>query len=203
MHTNNPYAQAGWHNPANPLAYSQRHSTSATTPPTFGALPAASNALPTILEFKFTSYNPDIMNCLVYGPRNAQYFTISTDDTFPDTTTISKQGSQVVAVIEWHRHPIVEVKGQIPKQRAAQWMPLSENQSSREMNVNGKQFAWVPQGSSLQLFGTGTTSAQQYAKLIRGAQSLTLQLSTEAIQTGILEASVVAALLLQSGRHID
>lgn len=90
------------------------------------------------------------------------------------------------------------------------------------MNALGKTFVWAPDGkyicvrvpmnpcfvcpftpSSIQLYSSGLGAPQIYARICREEGAVELELTAEAIQIGLLEVCVAAALLLQSGRKID
>ena len=126
MYTNNPYAQGGWYNPQN--SHSINNSpwcTNALHPPTFGALPPSqTNA--SILAFEFSSFQPDILNSVVTGPNNREFFTIRT--TTPACTVIYKSGtSSPFCTINWQTHPTVEAEGILGRQRTGEFLRLSGN----------------------------------------------------------------------------
>jgi len=58
-------------------------------------------------------------------------------------------------------------------------------------------------GDDIQLYTHGTANPELYAKVIRGEGYVALDITTHAIQLGLLEPCVVAVVLMQSGRHID
>jgi hypothetical protein len=55
----------------------------------------------------------------------------------------------------------------------------------------------------LQLYSAGLGAPQIYARVAREEGAVALELTSEAIQIGLLEVAVAAALLLQCGRNID
>ena len=88
MYTNNPYAQGGWYNPENSRSINNGPwCPNALHPPTFGALPP-SKTNPSILTFEFSSFQPDILNSVVTGPDNREFFQIRT------TTPACTRGTQ-------------------------------------------------------------------------------------------------------------
>ncbi|TFK35941.1 hypothetical protein BDQ12DRAFT_756512 [Crucibulum laeve] len=202
MHTNNPYAQGGWYNPANPLAVGQLEQSHAPHPPTFGALPSPTMSPPSTLEFNFTSFSPDIFNCIVQGPQDLQYFSITTSNAYPRVTTIVKPGG-ALATIQWHQHPILEIKGLVSYQPTSHWIPLSADRSYRTMNVHGRVLTWVPQINSIYLYSGGPAPAEQYGRIVRSSNVVTLEITNQAIQAGMLEPATIATFLLQCGVHID
>ena len=77
MFVNNPHAQAGWYNPQNPQSINQspwRPNSSKTL--TFGALPNLNETPASVLTFALSFFNPDILNCLVTGPKSRRFFDI-------------------------------------------------------------------------------------------------------------------------------
>lgn len=126
MFTNNPYAQAGWHNPQNPHSINQSPwRPNSSHPPTFGALPNLNENPASVLTFEFSSFNPDILNCLVTGPKGRKFFDIRTSNS---TTIISKPG-EAFATIYWARHPMVEAPGVISRQATGDFIKLSQDQA--------------------------------------------------------------------------
>lgn len=87
------------------------------------------------------------------------------------------------------------------------------------MQVQGRLYRWVPQDNNicvsdfqsylsayidaLQLFNSGPGPAMIHAKITRATGRIILEMTTDALNAGLLEACVVAAVLLQSGRNID
>ena len=160
MFTNNPYAQGGWHNPQNVLSINNAPWVpNAWHPPTFGALPA-SQTNSSILTFEFSSFQPDILNSVVTGPNNSEFFTVRTPT--PGYTVIYKAGAPF-ATITWQHNPIVEAGGIITRQRASDFLKISPDNryeisflqyncfanfffSHRLMTVNYKTYAWIPRG---------------------------------------------------------
>ena len=126
MYCNNPYAQGGWYNPQN--SHSINNSpwcANALHPPTFGALPASqTNA--SILSFEFSSFQPDILNSVVTGPNNREFFTIKTAT--PACTVIYKSGTtSPFCTINWQANPTVEAEGILDRQRTGEFLRLSGN----------------------------------------------------------------------------
>ncbi|KAF8888317.1 hypothetical protein BD779DRAFT_1470343 [Infundibulicybe gibba] len=195
MHMNNPFAQGGWPNPSNPGV----GDPGAPTPSVFGALPLAGTPTPpTILTFTFTSFTPNILNCDVYGPRSQRYYSIATGQ--GPTIFHDAQGRQV-ALVDW-QPPCVEIRGVVTYQRAAQWMPMLSDRSSRSMIIGRQTYTWIPRDGVLGLYSTGPSS-ELLARICRLRDSAILEITTEALKAGLLEAAVVSGTLLLSGRNID
>ncbi|KAJ7603935.1 hypothetical protein B0H17DRAFT_1222336 [Mycena rosella] len=71
------------------------------------------------------------------------------------------------------------------------------------MSALGKTFVWAPDGKYICLYSAGLGVPQIYARVFREDGEVALELTQEAVQIGLLELCVTAALLLQSGRDID
>ncbi|KAF9065047.1 hypothetical protein BDP27DRAFT_1405070 [Rhodocollybia butyracea] len=196
MNVTNPYAQAGWagSNGTTPL------------PSLFGALPFPSQPPESsIHRFKFTSFNPDILNCVLYGPQSHAYFRVLNNTPSQNFTMFQNREGKSIAVIEWRQSPgaVVEIRDIIRKQLVSSWLPLSSDRTYRFMKARDRTFVWVPQNQYVGLYTYGTTNPELYAKLSRTEGCVTLEISSVAIQIGLFECCVVAVVLLQSGRSID
>ncbi|KAJ7103846.1 hypothetical protein C8R44DRAFT_834601 [Mycena epipterygia] len=187
----NPYTQ-GWQNAGGN-----------GRPSIFGALPFTSpNALPTFFSFRFTAFNPTILNCNVVGPQSRPYFRIMTDAPMPGVTVFQNSNGQNMALVQWHRHPEVEIRGTISRQRTAEMLPLSTDQSSRTMTAGGATLSFTPRDNFIYIY-SGTSQPEMFGRISRGQDKVTLELTGEAIHLGLLEPIVVATFLLQCGRNID
>ncbi|KAJ7625192.1 hypothetical protein B0H17DRAFT_1288206 [Mycena rosella] len=186
----NPYAQGGWTNTANPNAGSSGRSV--PQPSIFGALPYPTPiSSPTFLTFRFSSCSPTLLDSTVTGPKSRTFFRVKTDSPTP------------VVIIEWLKHPIVEIRNILSKRQTSHWLALSADKSYRTMSALGKTFVWAPDGKYICLYSAGLGAPQIYARVFREDGEVTLELTQEAVQIGLLELCVTAALLLQSGRNID
>ncbi|EIN08182.1 hypothetical protein PUNSTDRAFT_113777 [Punctularia strigosozonata HHB-11173 SS5] len=184
----NPYASwgAGQSNPWG----------SVPPPSILGALPSLQTppmppgqraATPNVLAFHFTSFNPTIMNCTVVGPQSRTFFRVVSDpNSSPFCSIIREFEGRNVALVEWQQHPKVEIAGIADKQRVQTWLGLSSDRTSRNMYINNVGYKWTPSGND-----------------ICAHNIVTLELTYEAMQSGLLEPCVVATLLLCCGRNID
>ncbi|KAF8989484.1 hypothetical protein BDQ17DRAFT_1256810 [Cyathus striatus] len=200
MYTNNPYAQAGWHNPANPNAISNQQWGVEAHPPTFGLLPSVPSA-PSILTFRFISCNPNILSCLVNGPKGYPYFSVSSTPDF-SSSTIYRSGGPAIATIFWRSPPTIESQ-LVLRQNVAQWLPLDGQQNYRTMTISGRVYGWYPRGAYLCLCSAGPAPPELYARVSRSGNEVVLEVAPEAIQLGLLEFIIIATVVLQSGRVID
>ncbi|KAF7359953.1 hypothetical protein MVEN_00722100 [Mycena venus] len=215
----NPFAQGGWSNTANPNAGS-----SGTGPPPqpsiFGALPfmwfkvsgisnlahhlldPTRHPTPMFMTFRFTQFSPTIMDSIVIA-NSRTYFHIKTDVPTVGYTVIHNSANQPTIIIEWLKHPVIEIRDILSKRQTSQWLELPADKIYRTMTARGKTFLWVPDGSYISLYSSGLSAPQTYACVARGEGAVALELTSEAIQIGLLEVAIAAALLLQCGRNID
>ncbi|KAK7020091.1 hypothetical protein R3P38DRAFT_3318987 [Favolaschia claudopus] len=198
----NPYAQGGWQNSRNPNATSSRNTI--PQPSVYGAVPfVASGPTPMFVSFRFTSFSPSILNSTVMGPHGKTYFHVTTDVPTPGVTVISNSNNQPTAIVEWLRNPMVEVRGFVHKQQTSDWLALAQGKRYRTMTAKNKTFVWAPDDDSICLYSSGVGAPETYARLTREDGAVALEITSEAIQLGLLDVCVAAALLLQCGRKID
>ncbi|KAJ7148549.1 hypothetical protein C8R43DRAFT_889075 [Mycena crocata] len=191
----NPYSQ-GWQGPGGSSSQNGR-------PSVFGALPFTPPAtLPTFFSFRFTSFNPSILNCTIIGPQSRPYYRIITDSPMPGVSVLQNSNGQNIALVQWHRHPEVEIRSIISRQRTSEMISLSPDQSYRTMSLSGTSFTFTPRDDFIWIYSTAT-QPEIFGRITRGQGTVTLELTGEAIHQGILEPAVVATFLLQCGRNID
>ena len=124
----NPYAQAGWSNPANPHSVNDRPWTpnAPAQPSIFGALPFAQPGSPQQFHsFTFTSLRPNILNSTVLGPRDKMYIAVVTDQPKPGFTLLHLADGKAFGVIQWGQRTIVEVRDIVRKQFAGDFLKLT------------------------------------------------------------------------------
>ncbi|KAJ7292168.1 hypothetical protein C8J57DRAFT_223567 [Mycena rebaudengoi] len=174
-------------------------------PSVHGALPfTADPSASTSLTFYFTALNPTILNCTVVGRNTFPYFSIVTDASMPGYTAFKNTDGKIIALIEWKRSPLVEIRDVFSKQLVNTWLPLSRDSSHRTMKLNGQEFIWAPQKSTICLYPAGTATPELLARICRAEDgTVSLELTSAAISGGLLETSVVATVLLQCGHKID
>ncbi|KAF7311899.1 hypothetical protein MIND_00201100 [Mycena indigotica] len=228
MYDDHPFSQwlqpssIGATSPISPASSSGSSSASraSTTPQPsiYGALPyPTQNPRPAFMTFRFTPLEASIsdgglLNASVTGPPNAKtYFRIRTDAPAVGFTVVAQAGSNApVAVIQWSgadmmATPMVEVKGIVSKRSTSEWLALSSEKSYRTMVARDKPFVWLPEGTHISLYTSGLRQPRMFGRISSEVETgaLLLEISAEAIQIGLLEVCVVAAILLQSGRRID
>ncbi|KIJ61586.1 hypothetical protein HYDPIDRAFT_42553 [Hydnomerulius pinastri MD-312] len=202
MYGTNPFsAQDSWN------AGNGQSSWGAGNPPSvFGALPYPSGSgshapLNELVTFKFTSFNPTILNCKVIGPHNETYFRAVTDASMQGYTVLKNSQGSNIALVEWASHPNVEARGITAKQPVGQWLRLSSDRSSRYMVCNGVSYTWAPSDRFLHLFVSGTSDL--LVRVSKTYDSVVLELTPRAMQLGLLDAAILATILLQCGKSID
>ncbi|KAF8217202.1 hypothetical protein K438DRAFT_1559278 [Mycena galopus ATCC 62051] len=187
----------------NPYSRDLQAPSSGTRPSIFGALPFTSpDTLPTFFSFRFTSFNPSILNCNVIGPKSRPYFRITTDNPVPGVSVFQNSNGQNIALVQWHRHPEVELRNIVDRQRVSEMLSLSPDQTSRRMTVNGATFTFTPRDNFIWLY-SAASHPELLGRISRGQNTVILELTGEAIHLGLLEPAVVATFLLQCGRNID
>ncbi|KAF8970311.1 hypothetical protein BDZ97DRAFT_2071784 [Flammula alnicola] len=200
MFVNNPYAQAGWYNPQNPHSINEGPwRPNSSHPPTFGALPPLNDKPASVLSFEFTSFNPDVFNCIVTGPKNRKFFEVRTAGS---TTVVSKPGEEF-ASIQWARHPAVEARGVLARQLTKDFLKLSDDQTYRSMLIGGKLYAWIPRAQVVFIYGPNPPEQFARISLAQDNNKIILEITSEAFQAGLFEPCVISTILLFSARNID
>lgn len=128
MYGTNPFdAQESWN-----AGNGQSSGTWGTTPSIFGALPYSAGSgnyvpLNELITFKFTLFNPTILNCKVVGPHNETYFRVVTDASMQGYSVLKNSQGSNIALVEWQTHPNVEARSIVAKQPVGQWLRLSSD----------------------------------------------------------------------------
>ncbi|CAK5283434.1 unnamed protein product [Mycena citricolor] len=187
----------------NPYAQDWNHPNGASAPPSvFGALPSVAKALPTFFTFRFTSFNPSIMNCTVMGPQATAYFRIITDTPMAGVSVFQNATGGTFSLVQWNQHPDVEIQGVAARQPTSSLLSLSHDRSYRSFTwADGSALLFVPRDNYIWIYYNSLE--QILGRISRGRDWVTLELTGEALRLGLLETSVVATFLLQSGRNID
>ncbi|KAF8633162.1 hypothetical protein AX17_004663 [Amanita inopinata Kibby_2008] len=178
-----------------------KNDNGSTPPSIFGALPYPSAPSNSTI-FYLTSFNPTIFNCSVVGTQGQVYFQVVTDPHNPGYTVLRNASGKNVALVEWLSPPLIEIRGVLSKQNISEWLKLASDRSSRSMEVRGHRYTWVPHGKSVGLHAGGSTSTL-LARITRSQGTIMLEMTSDAIQFGILDSVVTVAFLLQCGRNID
>ncbi|KAF8998295.1 hypothetical protein BDQ17DRAFT_1328936 [Cyathus striatus] len=205
MNVTNPYAQGGWGNPGNPGTIAGQFPNHSSIPPTFGALPAISaEPSPTLMAFFFVSSNYDILNSSVIGTKSQKYFDIqSTPYGGTEFTNFRRPSGETFSVVEWNGRPKVELQNLFRKDYVSRWMPLSSDRSSRTVTIGSTRYTWIYANEMVYVYPYGGDTRSLVARIYRGKEAITLEMTVNSLQAGLLEPFVVTAALLFSGRAIE
>lgn len=109
-----------------------RDANNGFAPSTFGALPFG-QPLPTadLITFQISSFSPDILNSTVVGPNQQTYMRIVTDPQNPTYTLFQRSQGRSCALVEWQRHPLVEIRDVMSKRPARDWLHLNADERYR------------------------------------------------------------------------
>ena len=121
MFGNNPYAQGGWFNPANPQAVNQPSLWSSI----LGALPTIPTPPPTdsgVLSLEFTRCHPSILHASIIGPTGQVFLKLITGE---HQTQFKKIDGQLVAYIDWSQRPTVSLAGHFNTMPISDWLVIS------------------------------------------------------------------------------
>ncbi|KAJ7175387.1 hypothetical protein C8R46DRAFT_1213866 [Mycena filopes] len=208
----NPFSQ-GWSYPTQTPASSSNApqnpswGTNAGPPSMYGALPytVPQHTSPNAIAFTFIpSFGSSILNSVVTGPQAQTYFRVTTDSTRAGFSIVQNTRQESIAMIEWRKHPVVEIFGVLSKRNSAQFLALSADKAHRVMNVRGRNFKWVPEAHYVGLYSVSPVNPQFFGRISQAQDGTTnFEVTAEALQLGLLEVFVVSALLLMCGRNID
>ncbi|KAJ3562141.1 hypothetical protein NP233_g9761 [Leucocoprinus birnbaumii] len=199
MYNINPYAQAGWYNPANPSSINERGGPPiGSQPPTFGALPYPEAPTTPVKRFVFTAQGQAItQRCDIMDAETRQpaYKIKMAQEGFNYTSLQRPNGTPVGYVVWKPEGPEVELYGMVGKQKGKQWLPLSPDQSSRFMQFQGKHYTWQFARDAMH---------QQLGKVYPAKDGTTVfEASDLLISHGMLESVILAITLLLSEKFRD
>ncbi|TFK21142.1 hypothetical protein FA15DRAFT_95264 [Coprinopsis marcescibilis] len=219
MSGDNPFAQ--WYSEQNPISASIYGALplGQSTPVPYNLLSgstspnvtAVGNAQLQIMSFQFMSAMKTILNSTVMGANGKKYFTIATH-AVGNTIIINDQAGngtgEAAGTIEWQQRPYVALLDMVARQAASQWLTLSADKRYRTMMVRGQQYSWVPSAGMICLYTAGNNPSEFVARISKGRDAasgamLSLDVTTKAVQGGLLDACILAALLFNSGRNFD
>ncbi|EPT02199.1 hypothetical protein FOMPIDRAFT_1029484 [Fomitopsis schrenkii] len=191
----NPFAAGGW------------GARSGMAPSIFGALPTTTIANAGTMQrdsvlYKFTNCSTTILNCTIAGPQGRTVYRVVTESGAPSSTMFKDNDNRNVAMVNWQPNANVEIRGIASRQRVRDWLRLSADQSKRVMQIGGTQYAWSPVEGFICLYKLQSAAPKVLARVGR-AHDITLEMTQEAIQLGLLEACLVATVLLTCGHNVD
>lgn len=129
----NPFSQ-GWSNTTNTrdAGAGQSGSQWRQGPSVYGALPyPAQNAAPNAIGFAFLPSNggTSVLNSVVNGPQSQTYFRVTTDSTAAGFSMVQNARHETIAIIEWRKHPVVEICGIVSNRNTSQFLSLSADRT--------------------------------------------------------------------------
>ncbi|KAJ3740375.1 hypothetical protein DFH05DRAFT_1405172 [Lentinula detonsa] len=170
----------------------------------FGALPFQNPPEASVLvPFTMPEPNPSAANCDVVGPNNKLQFRVVTDAATPGYTVLKAANDESLATIEWREPTKLEVRGLIPKQRAADFFKSSCDRRYRAMAIQSREYVLVSTGGTLLLYTAGTKSYEFLARTSKRAGSCLAELTRGAVSANLLQVCIVTILLLQNGRKFN
>ncbi|KAJ7070051.1 hypothetical protein C8F01DRAFT_1049201 [Mycena amicta] len=202
----------------NPFAQGWNHASHTSSPPLYGVLPgqqqytpvaaAPPAPAPELVRFTFVPSGPDgtIHTSVVTSPgQAAPCFRITTNSTVHGYSVVQNDKNENIAYVEWlaRATPMVDIYGVVSKRSTAEWLPLSSRKSYRRMSARQQTFRWVPSENNINLYSDSSSNPQFFGRLLRTQRGTAVELTLEALQLGLLDIVVVAALVLLSGRNID
>ncbi|KAJ2924647.1 hypothetical protein H1R20_g12458, partial [Candolleomyces eurysporus] len=171
----------------------------------FGVLPPVSRSHtsnPPVFTFNYVTLSPDVLNCTITGPDAVPYLHVTTVDG-GYRTVFSKSNSGGLARIDWAGHASVDIPNCMGKQFIGQWL-VPAGGGRRIMTVRGSRFMWASGDNCIYLDRDGAPpSNHPLARIYHVREAITLELTIEAVQLGLLEAAIVATVVFRSNRNFD
>ncbi|KAJ7151990.1 hypothetical protein C8R46DRAFT_482905 [Mycena filopes] len=168
------------------------------------------------LTFVCRRKSRSILNCTVVGSDGyTPYFHVVTSapkvEGDAGNTVFRTNAGRTVATIDWRERGVagyVQVHGAVARQRVSEWLGLSGDASYRMMHFHGAHYVWVPQSNSICMYNWNPSARADVPQLLARIDkeegcALRLEITVEAMNRGLLEMTVVAATLFQSGCRID
>ncbi|KAF7334145.1 hypothetical protein MVEN_02320600 [Mycena venus] len=164
------------------------------------------------LSFVCRRKSRSILNCTVVGRDGyTPYFHIMTCvDVDPERTLFRTNEGRTIAAVEWGNKgsaAYVQIHNAVSKQRVSEWLSLSDDVSCRMMYAYGKKFVWAPQRISICMYEWDPSAVGDIpdllARIEKEDRAVTLKMTMEAVNRGLLEMAVVATLVFQSGCRIN
>ncbi|KAI0031351.1 hypothetical protein K488DRAFT_52245 [Vararia minispora EC-137] len=155
------------------------------------------------LVFHITHYRPTILNSTVLDPNGQPQFRIVTDHGSTRSTIWLDAHRRTVALVDWDVRPVVEIPGLLARTPIKHWLCVSSDRTSRYMEVRGVQYQWTPVDQYICLYLPQEQDANMLARIGRVQTGVTIEVSKDAIQYGLLEVCVVAATLFLSGANFE
>ncbi|KAJ3520185.1 hypothetical protein NMY22_g12861 [Coprinellus aureogranulatus] len=176
-----------------------------------GAASPTASANMQITTFHFTSPTGSILNSTVVGPQGKKFFSVATHGV-GHTIIINEQagsaGGEAVGKIEWQaKSPLVSLAGAVAHQPAGQWLYWTGDRRFRAMTARGREFRWMFNTGMFFCYTAGGTTSEFVARIVKGNSAegivVSLDMTASAIQAGLLDVCILAAVLFTSGRNLD
>ncbi|KAK7021430.1 hypothetical protein R3P38DRAFT_3317742 [Favolaschia claudopus] len=107
-----------------------------------------------------------------------------------------------IALIQRHRHPEVEIRNILERQRTSEMLGLDSRQSVSNDDRERNDVIFMPRDNFIWIY-SNASQPELLGRISRAQNAVNLELTGEAIHLGLLEPAVVASFLLQCGRNID
>ncbi|KAJ7751534.1 hypothetical protein DFH07DRAFT_922051 [Mycena maculata] len=170
------------------------------------------------LDFVCRRKSRSVLNCTVVGRDGyTPYFHIVTsDDEGLMRTLLRTNEGRTVGAVDWGGKDgatYVEIPKAVKKQRVSEWLSMSGDARQvnyvhyRMMHAYGKIYIWAPQRDSICMYPWDPSAVGDVpnilARIEKEDRTVTLDISLEAVNSGLLEIAVVATMVFQSGCRID
>nr|GAT55196.1 predicted protein [Mycena chlorophos] len=131
-------------------------------------------------------------------------FRITTNSLAHGYSVVQSGSYENVAYVEWlaRGSPMVDIYGIVSKRSGAAWLPLSSQKNFRRMSARQRSFRWIPDEHHINLCSDSTTP-HFLGRVVQTPQGTAVDLTPAALEMGLLEVTIVATLVLLSGRNIE
>ncbi|EIN08497.1 hypothetical protein PUNSTDRAFT_134876 [Punctularia strigosozonata HHB-11173 SS5] len=158
----------------------------------------------------FINLSSTILDCEIVeqgwgGPSTSYRIHTDTGSSTAQTSVVATHGGNptMIARVDWSYTPYVEIREHLGRTPARDWLVLSGDRSARRVHVNRVRYDWAPLMNDLCLYVPDPISPRIIARCVKTRQSVTLHLSKEAVDLCLVETSIVAVVLMLSGKNID
>ncbi|TEB19160.1 hypothetical protein FA13DRAFT_1698179 [Coprinellus micaceus] len=183
------------------------------TSPSGGPANQAPNANLQVTTFHFTSPTNALLNSNVVGPQGQKYFSVATHGVGHTIIINEQAGStrgEAVGKIEWQaQSPFVSLAGAVAHQPAGQWLHWTGDRRFRAMSARGREYRWMFNTGMFFVccYTAGGTASEFVARIVKGNGTdgviVSLEITAPAVQAGLLDVCILAAVLFTSGRNLD
>ncbi|KAJ6503896.1 hypothetical protein C8R45DRAFT_974038 [Mycena sanguinolenta] len=126
-------------------------------------------------------------------------------------TVFRTNNGRTVATIDWMGEDgaafVAVPNSAVERQRVSRWLAVANDASYRMMTTHGERYMWVPQNDCICMYHWNPASAGNIphllARIDKEGKTVTLEITAEAVNRGLLDMAVVATTVFQSGWTID